>query len=79
MMWPGLVQPRTMPVTFILSDNKIKLSSATEGASIAYQVEGIDGADTWRLYNEPLDASQPGVIRARAVRIGYKTSEITLY
>jgi N-sulfoglucosamine sulfohydrolase len=79
MMWPGLVQPRTMPVIFTLSDNKIKLSSATEGASIAYQVEGIDDVDTWRLYHQPLDALQPGVIKARAVRIGYMTSEITLY
>ncbi|TVR74429.1 MAG: choline-sulfatase [Marinilabiliales bacterium] len=79
MMWPGLVQPETEPVTFSLDGGMLELSSATEGASIAWQVEGRDGPDRWHLYHEPLEVVRGEVIRARAIRIGYKTSEITVF
>jgi N-sulfoglucosamine sulfohydrolase len=79
MMWPGLIQPETEPVTFDRSGNKLVLTSATEGASIAWQVEGRDDPDRWHLYHEPLEVGRGEVIRARAIRIGYKTSEITVF
>jgi N-sulfoglucosamine sulfohydrolase len=79
MMWPGLIQPETSPVTFNRSGNMLELQSRTEGASIAYQLGTDTETDYWRLYHKPLDLSDVQGIRARAVRIGYKTSEITVF
>ncbi len=79
MMWPGLVQPETEPVIFRRNGRRLELSSVTEGASIAWQVEGRDDPDQWRLYYKPVEIGRGEVIRARAIRIGYKTSEITVF
>jgi N-sulfoglucosamine sulfohydrolase len=79
MMWPGLVQPETAPVTFTRAGNRLELASETEGASIAWQIGGVDPDDQWRLYHKPIETSPGNVIRARAIRIGYKTSGITIY
>ncbi len=79
MMWPGLVQPETEPVTFSRSGGKLELASATEGASIAWQADGEDDPSHWRLYHKPIEIARGDVIRARAVRIGYKTSGITIF
>ncbi len=141
MKWPGLVQPETEPVSFNLASGMLELSSATEGASIAWQIKGRDDPGQWRLYHQPIrvesgktppsqgarasgteraDAgvaagdtiytatgdtiytatgdttstatgdttstatgrntiAEGEVIRARAIRIGYKTSEITVF
>ena len=53
----------------------IQLHCATQGASIAYTFESGDRPH-WLLYTEPLRL-EPGetVIRARAIRIGYRESE----
>jgi len=75
MMWPGMVQPETAKVEFEKVEGKMNLSSATEGASIAYQVDDEIGGKRWRLYHEPIAEAKN--IAARAVRIGYKTSEIS--
>jgi hypothetical protein len=75
MMWPGMVQPETAMVTFSKSGGKLVLTSATKGASIAYQVNDEIGGKRWRLYHEPIPEAKN--IAARAVRIGYKTSEIS--
>jgi len=74
MMWPGMVQPETSKVVFEKTGGKLVLSSATEGASIAYQVADEIGGKRWRLYHEPIPEAKN--VAARAVRIGYKTSEI---
>lgn len=53
----------------------IMLYAATQGASIAYTTETGEDA-RWRLYTGPLVLSGgTTVIRARAVRIGYRDSE----
>jgi N-sulfoglucosamine sulfohydrolase len=75
MMWPGMVQPETAKVEFQKIDGKMVLTSPTEGASIAYQVDDEIGGKRWRLYHEPIPEAKN--IAARAVRIGYKTSEIS--
>jgi N-sulfoglucosamine sulfohydrolase len=77
MMWPGMVQPKTDLVKFEASGDLLLLTSATEGASIAYQVGEEIGGKFWRLYHQPIPAGKKVV--ARAVRIGYKTSEISEY
>jgi N-sulfoglucosamine sulfohydrolase len=75
MMWPGMVQPETAKVEFEKVEGKMTLTSATEGASIAYQVDDEIGGKRWRLFHEPIPEGKN--IAARAVRIGYKTSEIS--
>jgi arylsulfatase A-like enzyme len=79
MMWPGMSQPTTEQVQFKKEGSKISLASATIGSSIAYQTdEGVEGKK-WKLYTLPLDIKSFKKIKARAVRIGYKTSEISTY
>lgn len=77
MMWPGMIQPETEPVQFQTYDGQILLSSNTKGASIAYQINDAIGGKHWLLYHEPIKAEANLRIAARAVRIGYKTSQKT--
>lgn len=76
MMWPGMIQPETQEVTFRRNEQgKLVLTSATEGASIAYQKNAE--SDRWQLYHSPLKLKKGEHVKARAVRLGYRTSEIT--
>ncbi|WP_208588561.1 sulfatase-like hydrolase/transferase [Gracilibacillus suaedae] len=53
----------------------ISLHSATEGASIIYTLEETEHPK-WKLYTGPIQLSHSStIIRAKAVRIGYKDSE----
>lgn len=56
----------------------IQLHCATQGASIAYRFESEDDP-RWRLYTRPFQLD-PGatLLRARAIRIGYRESDETL-
>lgn len=79
-MWPGLVQPLTSEVEFKKDKhNRVVLSSKTPGASIAYQTDEMIGGPLWSLYHQPLVIKNGRKIQARAVRIGYKTSEISSF
>ena len=79
MMWPGYKQPITEPVVFkLLGDSTLVLNSSTKGASIAYQINPGPG-DKWMLYYEPLRLEKGQSIKARAVRLGYRTSEPSSY
>ena len=80
MFWPEMKQPITQNVTF-KKNNKgtLKLNSLTEGASIGYQIGDDIGTNHWNLYHKPLRINTSKKILARAIRIGYKTSEITSY
>lgn len=73
--WPNGIQPTTANVLFFRSDGKIILSSRTKGATIAYR-----SADTkrWKIYIKPI-VNPEKVIEAKAVRYGYKSSEITRF
>ncbi|MFC3415416.1 sulfatase family protein [Algoriphagus hitonicola] len=77
MMWPGLKQPKTSKVVFVTEKDFLQLKSDTKGASIAYQINEEIGGDKWRLYHGNLKSQTIQNIVARAVRLGYKTSEIT--
>ena len=80
MMWPGMVQPETSEVTFkSIGKGKIQLTSDTQGASITYCDEDEPGSSRWKLYSEPIRIENGKSISARAVRLGYKTSEITRF
>jgi uncharacterized sulfatase len=53
---------------------KVKLASATEGASIAYTTD--EGAKPhWRLYSGPLTLKRGMTLRFKACRLGYLDSE----
>jgi len=79
MMWPGMVQPETEKVIFKKEGSRLFLSCATEGASIAYQVDNEIGSKRWRLYHQALPPGSFKKVAARAVRIGYKTSVISYF
>jgi hypothetical protein len=79
MMWPGMVQPETEAVDFRVENGKLLLQSNTDGASIAYQMDESIGGKHWYIYHKPVDFKKGQKVAARAVRIGYKTSEITQY
>ena len=75
--WPGVLQPVTADVKIQQQNNTIVLSCATEGASIAYQLSDAIGTDYWQLYSKPLLLQPQEKISTRAIRIGYKASNIT--
>ena len=77
MFWPGMLQPTTAPVRFKKQKNgSIALFCDTAGASIGYQIGDAVGGTHWELYTAPLKKIKKKQLVARAVRIGYRTSEI---
>ena len=76
--WPNLIQPKTENVEFKIRDDGLyELTSITNGASIGYQTDEKIGTNSWSLYHEPIIVGNNQKIVARAIRIGYKASEIT--
>ena len=81
-MWPNFEQPITEVVQTNINNNKISLSSATKGASIAYLVseksdEKLDFNSSWQLYSSTITVQKGKTLYMIAHRIGYKESEIT--
>jgi len=78
--WPEMKQPVTQNVTFEKDKTgTLKLNSSTAGASIGYQIGDDIGTNHWNLYYKPIRIDKNQKIIARAIRIGYKASEITSY
>ena len=76
--WPEMIQPVTADVKIeINSDGVVQMSCDTKGASIGYQTEAMIGEDRWLLYTEPIKITSTQKLMARAIRIGYKASNIT--
>ena len=77
--WPDMKQPVTEDVVFSLnSDGLLSLTTVTPGASIGYQFDENIGSDSWKFYHKPLRINEDQQIAARAIRIGFKASNITL-
>ena len=77
--WPDMKQPVTEDVVFSLnSDGLLSLTTVTPGASIGYQLDENIGSDSWKFYHKPLRINKDQQIAARAIRIGFKASNITL-
>jgi hypothetical protein len=53
------------------------MSCDTKGASIGYQTEDMIGKGRWLLYTKPIKIKSTQKLLARAIRIGYKASNIT--
>ena len=69
---------QTQNVEFkIRNDGLYELTSITKGASIGYQIDEKIGTNSWNLYHKPIPVGDNQKIVARAIRIGYKASEIT--
>jgi hypothetical protein len=74
-MWPGGVQPETAAPTVSWADGKVEIECSTDGAAIAYQVDGRGyGPDHWLLYTGPLAATPGSTVSATAIRVGYAQS-----
>jgi hypothetical protein len=91
-MWPGGVQPSTAQPYIVprrtpdVPERRSAIAAPaalevviyvpTQGASIGYTTE--DGANArWRLYTGPILVTAPMLLRAKAIRYGYKESEET--
>jgi arylsulfatase A-like enzyme len=78
-LWPGGVQPQVGEPQFSVRRGKLTIENPTEGASIAYRVNGkgtVEGG--WYLYSKPVEVSEGDVVTVVCTRIGYKpTAEVT--
>ena len=75
--WPNMKQPKTDDVLIITNEQNLTLSCKTEGASIGFQLGDDIGSKYWQLYTKPVEIKPNEKIRARAIRIGYKASNIS--
>jgi arylsulfatase A-like enzyme len=76
--WPNMQQPKTADVSIQMNKKNILLSCETDGASIGYQLGQDIGSQYWQLYTSPIQIKSNEKIRARAIRIGYKASNISI-
>jgi N-sulfoglucosamine sulfohydrolase len=53
---------------------EVVIYAPTQGASIAYTTDQGENA-RWKLYTGPIRVESPVVIRAKAIRYGYKESD----
>ncbi len=59
---------------------ELRISCATDGASIAYRLEsknGTDGGGPWSLYISPITVTEGTAVVAKACRLGFRDSETT--
>ncbi len=75
--WPNMKQPKTDDVIIYNDAGNISLRCQTKGASIGYQLGENFGTKHWQLYKKPFQIKPKEKIRARAIRIGYKASNIS--
>ena len=74
-MWPGGVQPKTAVPAVSWTDGRVEIECPTEGAAIAYQVDGRGyRPGHWLLYTAPFDAPSGSTVSATAIRVGYTQS-----
>ena len=80
-LWPGRIQPETAAPAFHVDGSRIALTCVTVGASIGYQVLGIDDepGNHWRVYVEPVSLEPGFRVSAIAHRIGYRPSETVVF
>lgn len=89
-IWPEGQQPTTAaPVFTRTDDGRIVITSATEGASIGYQLDDRDGVASgvaaaarkraWRVYSGPIRLPAGMRLAATAHRLGYKPGKTRVY
>jgi len=80
-MWPGRKQPVTAAPVVTATRRAggtvvVRLSCRTEGASIGYRL-GENGR--WLIYTGPIILKSGRTLQAKAIRIGYKESEVVRF
>ena len=77
-LWPGGVQPVTAAPVAEWGANGISLTSATDGASIGYQILGAgeERPDRWQVYTSAVRVPEGSRLRAVAHRLGYAPSDV---
>ncbi len=75
-MWPGRKQPVTAVPTIRIEAKQATIRCATNGASIGYRLSN-DGP--WQLYSKPIELEGLEMLQAKAIRIGYKESQIATF
>lgn len=71
-LWPpDGKQPVTQTPRVRIEGTQVAVTCATEGASIAYRV---DGKGRWLLYTGPFKAKRSSAVEAQAIRLGWKKS-----
>lgn len=70
---PNGEQPTTPIPEIILEENLVSMNCESKGASIVYR---FGEQNQWLLYTKPFQWKQEAPLEARAVRIGWKPSEI---
>ncbi len=79
-MWPNGEQPVTKKPTIVNENGDVAIKNNTNGASIAYQINGKGyTAKHWFLYTKPINLKSGDVLTVLAHRIGYKPSEQVSY
>ncbi|WP_276166448.1 sulfatase family protein [Zobellia alginiliquefaciens] len=80
-IWPSGEQPKTINPVVKYENGKVVISSATEGASIGYQIltEKEDRAGEWKVYTNPFPINVDEQIVTVAHRIGYRQSDEVFY
>jgi hypothetical protein len=72
-VWQKVVAP-AVSESAAGSSVKVKLASATEGASIAYTTDSGEKPH-WLLYTGELTLKRPATLRVKACRLGYLDSD----
>ena len=80
-MWPGGVQPVTeKPVAVVKSIKNgkqlVELDDPTNGASIGYRIIASNHIGPWLVYVEPVAINSGEKLEAKAIRYGYKESDV---
>ena len=80
-LWPNRRQPQTADVVFQADEDRIRLASSTNGASIGYQwaEPGSAPGDHWHVYTGVLERTAGKQLVAVAHRIGYKPSAASTF
>ena len=71
-IWETVTAP-TVSESAAGSSVKVKLTCATEGASIAYTTDAVE-KPYWLLYTGELTLKRPSTLRVKACRLGYLDS-----
>ena len=66
-----------LDIFYIIKNSTDMNSCINYQTSIGYQIEEMIGDDRWLLYTEPIKITSTKKLIARAIRIGFKASNIT--
>jgi N-sulfoglucosamine sulfohydrolase len=80
-MIPGGQRPGTKAVHLVFIDDRIEMHCHTDGASIVYRNRTQNGSDwgPWLLYSKSIMAPVATTIQAKACRLGFTDSDVTLW